>query len=421
MKHKPKLLFNTSYLIIALLLSGVSLFAQGGSNYSIFGLGDIVFGQTAAAQGMGGAQVAYSSDNTINMYNPALWAKVKTTRLQTGYRFNQNIIDNSNSTIWQNNGTINGFYSIFNFDSENEISAAVMMQPATSVNYNMLTNIYEIASESGQSSVVGRKLYTGTGGLNFITAGIGSKIISNVYVGASVSAVIGKIEHKAHSTFNNTYSIDYHVNNTTVFSGANYSFGLYINPISTLGVGAFYKLSPEINVENRHEYLYYPQTLQNRDTTVAIDNNIKMPDFFGIGLSYTIKRTMINVDYFSGDFKEVNIYETPQGNFSDLQRYSLGVCFLGNPNQFATMIDRISYKLGAYYQQQYYELNENRINEYALTGGLQVPIRSAQLDLAIAIGKRGTLSNGLLNESFGKLVIDISIGDNWFKPIKYDY
>jgi hypothetical protein len=38
----------------------------------VFGLGDIVFGQTASSQAMGGTQIAYSSNNTINMFNPAL-------------------------------------------------------------------------------------------------------------------------------------------------------------------------------------------------------------------------------------------------------------------------------------------------------------------------------------------------------------
>ena len=132
---KKAFFLNIPFIILFVLISNQVVLPQGGSNYSVFGLGDIIYGQTASSQAMGGAQIAYSSNNTINVLNPALWSKVKTTRIQTGYRFNQNIIDNGYNVLWQNNGAINGFYSLFNFDTTREISAALLLQPLSSVNY----------------------------------------------------------------------------------------------------------------------------------------------------------------------------------------------------------------------------------------------------------------------------------------------
>jgi hypothetical protein len=297
---------------------------------------------------------------------------------------------------------------LFNFDTTREISAAFMFQPITSVNYFMSANIFE-----DSHNPVGNRLYRGSGGINNLTLGIGTKIINGIYVGASVSAAIGKIEHYAQSTFHNSYSIDYQINDINIISGANYNIGLFFNPITTLGIGLFYKISPKAHIEQRQEYLYYPQTALNNDTTIVNTNRMKLPDFFGAGLSYTLKKYMFNIDYLTANFADINIYKTGQNNFSDMQRFSLGMILLGNPNQFATLTERAAYKIGAYYEKQYYKINDNQINEFGITGGFQFPIsRTAQIDFALSFGRRGNTNNGLLKEMFGKMMIDISIGDN---------
>ena len=56
-------------LIITITLSALS---QGGSNYSIYGIGDALIGNSAATFGAGGLQIGTASDNNISVLNPAL-------------------------------------------------------------------------------------------------------------------------------------------------------------------------------------------------------------------------------------------------------------------------------------------------------------------------------------------------------------
>jgi hypothetical protein len=43
------------------------------------------------------------------------------------------------------------------------------------------------------------------------------------------------------------------------------------------------------------------------------------------------------------------------------------------------------------------------------------------LDVALVFAKRGSTNNGLVGEYYGKLIVDISIGEYWFIPFKREY
>jgi hypothetical protein len=42
------------------------------------------------------------------------------------------------------------------------------------------------------------------------------------------------------------------------------------------------------------------------------------------------------------------------------------------------------------------------------------------LDLAIKFGERGTIENGLINESFTQIVLGLTINEKWFIKRKYN-
>jgi hypothetical protein len=405
-------------IIIIALMASLPLFSQGGSNYSIFGIGDIIYGNTASSQAMGGTQIGFPSNNSINIFNTALWSKIKTTRVQTGYRFNQNVINNSETTLLQNNGAMNGFYSIFNFDTIREISAGLMFQPLSSVNYYISSNIDP--NDNGSLGLNGTKSYRGSGGLSNISLGLGMKIINRLYLGASVAATIGKIEHTSMTNITNQYTINSRINNISVVRGFNSNIGIYANLLDGLGIGAFYNIVPKGNIEERNEYLYESASAINKDTVIINEKKIALPSFWGVGVSYSFSKLLFAVDYLNGNFKDLSIYNSI--TFNNSSKISLGVALLGSQNQYSSLIDRISYKLGFYSEQLYYNVNGKQITENGITGGFQFPIsRTAQIDFSLVVGRRGSLDNGLLQETFGKMIIDISIGDNWFKPIKAEY
>ena len=416
-----KIFFSLFFTFALLIATSLELFSQGGSNYSTFGIGDIIYGQTASSQAMGGTQISVPSNNTINMLNPAMWSLVRTTRVQTGYRFNQNsTVMDGGTNFLQNNGSLNGFYSLFNFDTVKEISAVLLFQPFSSVNYYMSSPAS--VNKSGVN-LQGDKIFRGSGGLSNLTIGLSSKIFDGFYLGGSVAALIGKIDHSTLVSYHNAHTLNYQVNNSDIFLGVNFNIGTMINPIDNFYIGAFYQHQNKSKVESRNEYMYIPTLGVLTDTAVLNNFNASMPSFWGVGVSFIVGGFLLSTDYVVGNFSDLSINKTAQNDdFNNTRKISFGTVKLGNPNQFASLSDRASYKFGAYHEQLYYKVNTHSINEYGLSAGFQFPVsRTAQIDFSLVFGTRGTSNNGLLKENFGRMIIELSIGDIWFRPFRTDF
>ena len=125
--------------VLAVFLQINSLYSQGGSNYSIFGVGDIYSSASAYYEGLGGTSIAFPSEHSINTKNPALWSLVKNTRLHAGYRFHQNLVTKGENQLLQNNGQVDGVFSIFAIDSAMGLAASFGIYPYSSVNYLIST------------------------------------------------------------------------------------------------------------------------------------------------------------------------------------------------------------------------------------------------------------------------------------------
>src|SRR5690606_16287144 len=97
--------------IIALIFFisfNITLLAQGGSNYSIFGVGELNHVNGAKYDALGGTSIAFPHKTGINLKNPAMWSENTDTRIQLGYKFNQSLVSNDSQNLYQNNGGLDG-------------------------------------------------------------------------------------------------------------------------------------------------------------------------------------------------------------------------------------------------------------------------------------------------------------------------
>ena len=90
-------------IVILFILTNAALFSQGGSNYSIFGVGELNYVNGAKYDALGGTSVAFPHATGINLSNPAMWSENEDTRIQLGYKFNQSLVSNQNQDLYQNN------------------------------------------------------------------------------------------------------------------------------------------------------------------------------------------------------------------------------------------------------------------------------------------------------------------------------
>ncbi|MFA7626745.1 MAG: hypothetical protein WCZ17_06820, partial [Candidatus Kapaibacterium sp.] len=382
----------------------------------ILGLGDINYGSNAAYNALGNTQIAFPAENSINSRNPAMWSFVTSTRLQAGYKFNQNIVSTENNTLWHNNGSISGFSGIFAIDSANGVSASFGIVPYSNINY--LTAVSADVEQSGME-LTGTTTYQGKGGISQAYAGASAKITEFLGVGASLAASFGVMESLRETEFlNDYYAFKYTTSRNDYISGWGLKTGMFTNPVKNLIIGISYELQPKLSITR--ETNYNSPTIP--DTVLSNEFDVEIPALFGIGASFATGNFIIGADFSMQDFTGFDYNLGSNTEFSNSYFASVGVNRIGNPSINAPFADRVAYKFGLSYNNLYYKVLNNQISEYAASIGMQMPFHGSLIvDLSFVVGQRIAGDSRLVDEYFGRFGVDISIGETWFVPFKREF
>ncbi|MBI5325794.1 MAG: hypothetical protein HZB41_11085 [Ignavibacteriae bacterium] len=409
---------KSKLLIFILGVTGaVFSFAQGGSNYSIYGIGDIYPGGNASFESLGGTSIAVPSDFGVNMRNPSLWSFTKTSRLQAGFRFNQNSVNNGKYSLFQNNGKVDGIFGIFSVDTSIGLSVSFGVHPYSSVNYLIKT---ENSVEIDTTEAIAQTTFNGSGGLSNAYLGASFKLFNGLNLGGEVHATFGLIETQITTIFpTNSYAASISIRDDNFF-GFGYKAGAYYSGIENLGIGAYLEGHPNTTVDSK---LYYTYLTMTKDTLIQNpEYSVKIPLSIGFGLSYTLGKFLFAADYIMQDFSDFDYNvdtNHAKPNYKKSSQLSFGISRLGNKSINAKFLDKINYNFGFGYRELYINTFGKDINEYYGSFGMDMPvIGSAMVNFAFTIGSRGTTDAGLVRELFGRLTVDLSIGEIWFVPYR---
>lgn len=406
---------NILNIIAAFFILTSTLFSQGGSNYSIFGIGDRQISYGAYYDGLAGTSIAMPAENAVGFNNPALWSKVTSTRLQAGYKFNQHYISTEVSDIFQNNGKVNGIYALFSIDTSRGISACLGIVPYSSVNYFIASPV-KVSIED--LTLEGVTSYKGTGGINTVFFGASFNLLDNLSLGGSIYGDFGKSSSVSVTAFS---SSSYYSSKNLVedsYSGLGFKGGIFYNLFKDFSIGAVYEKNGTVSV-NR-ETIYGSDLLADSSQTCSFDT--RLPDSYGFGISYKTGKFMIGADYSSQDFSTFDYKKGVASSFRQSNAFSLGLVRMGNSSYSAPYLDKVTYRLGVGYHQLYYKVNNQDVNEIFGSFGVTLPLPgTALLDAAVSLGKRGRAADGLSGDMFGRFSVDISIGETWFKPFKREW
>lgn len=391
-------------------------YTQGGSNYSILGIGDINYGGNAHYDALGGTSIAFPSITGINLKNPALWNNVTTTRLQAGYKFNQHINSNNDLTTLQNNGSLSGFSVLFAIDTNNGISASLGIYPYSTINYLTAT---KINTKILDLPILGTNTYQGKGGISAAYLGISTKIINELSVGLSIFSAFGKVEHSRTTEYtDDPYLFKYESKKEDVFSGVGLKGGLLTSPLKNFYLGYFFEYMKNLDVDSK---IIYSSPLIG-DTSVSVQENFILPFSQGIGLGFQSGLFQFGFDFSFQNFEELKYNINDNTQFTDSWQLNFGVNRIGNQSLNAKSLDKVSYKFGLAVKKLYYKILNNNIYEYSFSTGALIPWSDTfNTDISLTFGTKGINTNGLIREYFGRLNIDLSIGEVWFIPFKREY
>ncbi len=388
--------------------------AQGGSNYSIFGLGDLRRGVGALYDAMAGTSIAMQTDHGINTVNPALLGMTPYTRLQTGYHFKQNLNMQGGRNSYQNNGELDGVMSMFSVDTSLGIGINFGLLPYSSVNYSLSRPLS--TTIEGQT-ISGHSLQIGDGGISAIILGASTKITDRLYVGASMQALFGTITQTDQvivdaGGYYTSQSISSYDVRGLLFRG-----GIYWNVAQNIFIGAIIGGGGNASVEHTDRAVGVRPGELFFDSTMTYNKTSALPFTAGLGATWKNGRTQIGADLQFEDYSGLNVQQTPNAAYGTAFRATAAAAQSGAHHTNATFGERVGYSAGVGYQQMYYKVQGSTLAEYFVSGGFNFPLGgAAMVDAAATLGIRTPMGGSGQQNVFGRLSVAFSIGEIWFRP-----
>jgi hypothetical protein len=393
-----------------------SLRAQGGSNYSSYGLGDVRHNHGALYDAVAGTSIAYPTSHGINLVNPSLLGMASTSRLQIGYRFNQYYINTDQTSLWQNNGELDGALILFSIDTTLGAGITFGVTPASSINYSVTRNL--VIDVDG-TAVTGRSNQLGEGGVTTVVLGGSFRPMKWLHVGVLGSALFGTMTYTDEVTIDGDGNFNAKGQSIYNLDGGFIRMGLYSNVTDNFNAGFIASIGTSSDVLKRNRLSGFNSVSISFDTTWTDEYRTQLPLTLGLGFSYTSGKVIFALDGEYTDWSSFSMRSNGDAEFRPTLRASFGISRPGVTTSVAAYDDRMGFHGGLGYQQMYYSIRGQNLDELFLTFGTDFPVGgAAMIDLAFQVGMRGTTSSDLLQEYIGRFTATVSIGDTWFKPFK---
>ncbi|MGI9548137.1 MAG: hypothetical protein ACR2MM_12915, partial [Flavobacteriaceae bacterium] len=153
------------------------------------------------------------------------------------------------------------------------------------------------------------------------------------------------------------------------------------------------------------------------------NTELKIPTIASVGLGFgQEKKWFIGAEY---SFQEYSSFDNPfvdveNLEYVDASTMALGLYFIPDYASFTSYLKRVNYRAGLRYDKTGLKINGKEIENFGITFGLGLPLGGAfsNLNVGFELGRRGTSAAGLIEESYLKVGIGLSLNDRWFQKRK---
>ncbi len=189
----------TGFLIAFLVLSSGSVLSQvdknGGSIYSLFGLGDLSYSSSNRTDAMGIMGFALYGDYT-NSNNPAAWTRIQNTLFTSKFNLENIRSTDGSSKSTRTYGNFEGFDLSIPFNKGNGWILNFGINNYSNVNYDT----YFTGTVDGENYT---QTYSGNGGLNKFNIGFSYILFRYLSFGAQFNYAFGNINKSTNIDFSN--------------------------------------------------------------------------------------------------------------------------------------------------------------------------------------------------------------------------
>jgi hypothetical protein len=423
----------TRKIIVVFITLFISLtsFAQISSTsvYSFFGIGDRNNFGTTEQLSMGGVGVALAEPHRINFSNPAANASLQFTNYTLG-------LVSKNAWTKQNDNSENAAatyvsYFAMAFNIGDKAGVSFGMLPNTSVGYNLISREYD----DDEEEVLSYTAYSGEGGTSKVFLNFGYNLAKGLNIGIQGDYVFGKIE---------TYILDQQKDASlatkyeTITNVSGFSFDAGIQYKKEIKQYLNVLLGANFNFENKNrmlekEFLYSVPTntltIVPRDTllsnanTAYFKNPLKSTLGVGVGRDH---KWYAGIDYtFQNPLSvENSIYEKDVIQYGNYSKIAIGGFYTPKYNSILSYWNRITYRAGVRFENTGITLDADKdgldyepIKDFGINFGVGFPVgkQVSNLNFGFEYGKRGNVSENIVQENYFNFRLSISLNDKWFE------
>ncbi len=416
-------------LIAFLCVSAHGLFAQNAtiSPYSYFGIGDLRDKGTVENQMMGGLSL-YGDSIHVNLTNPAAYSKLRMTAYTAGISHREYRLKDWSEQ--QNASVTNLDYLAIGFPIGNGLGMGFGIMPFSSVGYSLRDE----GTTSTGSEVI--NVFNGEGGLNRIYASVGYEPLKNLSLGVSVNFNFGSLEYQRVQSVENVQfgTID---NRKSRVNGYDFVYALNYTPRIknkyTLYTSVLVNTQGNLVSKNSQTLGSFSTSTGNNIEVVDVNldasnlrnTELKIPTRTTLGLGLGQERNWLVAGEFS--FQQYSDFENSflgldNVVYNDATSYSFGGFWIPNYSALTGYFNRVVYRAGLRLDKTGLEVNGKEINNFGITFGVGLPLSGATMDsyfsnlnLGFELGRRGTTDAQLIEESYFKINIGLSLNAKWFQ------
>lgn len=423
--------------VVCLLLTSAIANAQITlqSPYSKFGVGNIKGSLLPQLRAMGGISTAVGRTNyfnNINMQNPASYATIDLTTLDIGMTGGFTELRNSSQKENSFNSTLSHVAFAFPVSKKSALSFGIL--PYSELGYNFI-NSTKVGNTTENTKTVDYR-YTGEGGLTKAYLGYGVQFGDHFRIGANAEYLFGNLmENRSTEYVNEPGAINSRLQSKNSVGGIGFSYGaqydIRLDSKTSVVLGYSGSYSSKINSEKSQVVTqYYNDQLGNEQTAIdtllhveGASTNLKMPLLHNFGISIQKNnKWMFGADYRIGKWSKLTIDNANQG-LQDTYGFSVGGQVTPDVTSINSYFKRVDYRFGFQYDKTYIQMAGQDIKQMAITFGLGLPLsRSSayKMNFSTELGKRGTISNGLLQEKYINFHLGFTLNDKWFNRFRFD-
>jgi hypothetical protein len=427
---------NKKVYFLALVFSIIYTKSQaqgyGNSPYASIGIGEL-FPETVAAQDMmGGTGVSFGNSFYINQLNPALLAKNRTIGFNKYVTFNLGMtgaykIQSQGDAVQDDFGMNLSNFSLV-FPVKNKWAMGFSMRPFTTADFTMIREIDFAGSNISKIQQINSK-----GGISRVAFTNAINLAKGLYLGLEAQYNFGYIRKDTTESLSSSFNYQKFENRYDLKGGGLKAGLAYQHKISkkwNINAGAVYQIGSELKGEslrtfsllsengNGPAYSQQPDTIGVYSLTTSTPVNYK----FGISLESNY-HWVFAAEYGKTLWSGLNQFDVNAMKImQDATEMNFGVEWMPNSSS-SKYFNQVFYRLGFKRFETPYLINNTRVSDNSFSFGLSLPMgfRSpSYIDLALSLGRRGTLAGGLVQENYTKVSLNFSLLSSWFNKQRID-